>query len=50
MHVHNQVQFDGTIERHKATLVVKGFTQTFGVDYTETFASIAKVNTDRVVL
>ena len=28
---------DGTIERYKARLVAKGFTQTYDIDYTETF-------------
>ncbi|KAA0061289.1 hypothetical protein E5676_scaffold39G00350 [Cucumis melo var. makuwa] len=41
---------DGTLDRHKAMLVTKGFTQTYGVDYSETFFPVAKLNTVRVFL
>ena len=41
---------DGTLDRHKARLVAKRFTQTYDIDYSETFSPVAKLNTVRVLL
>ena len=39
-----------TLERYKTRLVAKGYTQTYGVDYLETFALIAKMNIVKILL
>jgi uncharacterized membrane protein YgcG len=41
---------DGTVDRLKARLVAKGFTQTYGLDYTETFSPVAKLNSIRIII
>jgi len=41
---------DGEIKRYKAKLVAQGYTQTYGIDYEETFTPIAKINSIKVLL
>ncbi|GAU11134.1 hypothetical protein TSUD_197580 [Trifolium subterraneum] len=41
---------DGTINKYKACLVAKGFLQTPGFDFTETFSSVIKAVTVRLIL
>lgn len=50
MGFYNKVQITWTIQTYKARLVAQGFTQTLGIDYEETFAPIAEMNSIRVLL
>jgi hypothetical protein len=41
---------DASVERHKAQLVSKGFSEVEGLDYNETFSPISKMNSIHLVL
>lgn len=41
---------DGSICKHKARLVMKGYAQQYGVDYQETFAPVARYDTIRLLI
>ena len=41
---------NGKVERRKTRLVARGFTQTYGEDYLDTFAPVAKLHTIRIIL
>ena len=41
---------DGTMERYKARLMAKGFTQQEGLDFIDTFSPVAKMTTIKTLL
>jgi hypothetical protein len=40
-----KLHLDGTVQKHKARLVAKGDAQKSGIDYNETFAPVARLDT-----
>ena len=45
-----KLNVDGSINKNKARIVVKGYAQVFGVDYLETFSLVARLDTIRLLL
>ena len=45
-----KLNVDGSINKYKAKLIVKGYAQVFGVDFSETFALVARLDTIRMLL
>ena len=50
MGIYSEQNSEGKVDRYKARLVAKGYSQTYGVDYDETFAPVAKMNTVRTLI
>nr|GEW13246.1 hypothetical protein [Tanacetum cinerariifolium] len=46
----NQIDMDGNVHTYKARLVAKGYTQTYGINYEETFSPVAKIKSIRIML
>lgn len=49
-HFNSKINVDGSIAKFKARYVAKGFTQTEGVDYTDTFAATGRLTSLRALI
>jgi hypothetical protein len=47
MLIRTKLNANNIINKHKSRLVVKGYAQIYGVDYSNTFAPVARMDTIR---
>jgi hypothetical protein len=45
-----KVNENGEVDKYKARLVAKGYCQQYGIDYSEVFAPVARLDTIRIVI
>ena len=46
----NKIKLDGTIDKYKARLVIKGYKQKEGLDYFDAYSPMKRINFIRMVL
>lgn len=45
-----KLNLDGVVQKNKAKLVAKSYTQKLGIDYNETFATVSRLDTIRTLI